>query len=345
MGNNNLSEGNFIVSRIKWLDTLKGFGIILVVFGHIYKNDFVYNWVYAFHMPLFFFAAGYVYKEKPVLIDIKRRIQTILIPYFIFGTIGLVYWIAFERHFRDSNMTILQSVLGLFRGQYTWLDFNVHLWFLPCFFVTVILFNVLVRKISIQCAYAFSMVLSIVYVSFSLPELPWGIDRVCRYIGFYAIGVFTRSFISPSFDIISVRQNKIVMFVIGVVLLLFVAYLAQISKRETVMWFVNGLIGIAGCVILARLCDCRLFQYLGQGSIITLCFHGPVYRVLVKAESVLLNIKTEYIRESFILAILTILFTLFICSVMYKMVLLWFPWTLGMGKNECKCVKGNIDQV
>ena len=95
-------------------------------------------------MPLFFLAAGWVYKEKPILTDIKRRIQTIVIPYFSFGLLVLLYWQVIERRFRDSDMSFVESLIGLFSGSYINLDFNVHLWFLPCFVVTVVLFNVLV---------------------------------------------------------------------------------------------------------------------------------------------------------------------------------------------------------
>ena len=94
-------------------------------------------------MPLFFLAAGWVYKKKPILNDIKRRIETIVVPYFSFGLLLLIYWQLIERRFRDSNMSFVDSFKGLLSGSYENLDFNVHLWFLPCFFMTVILFNVL----------------------------------------------------------------------------------------------------------------------------------------------------------------------------------------------------------
>ena len=41
-------------ARLSWLDVLKGIGIILVVIGHIYSNQTIFNWLYSFHMPLFF---------------------------------------------------------------------------------------------------------------------------------------------------------------------------------------------------------------------------------------------------------------------------------------------------
>ena len=58
--------------RLSWLDVLKGIGIILVAIGHIYSNRTIFNWLYSFHMPLFFLAAGWVYKEKPVLTGYRQ---------------------------------------------------------------------------------------------------------------------------------------------------------------------------------------------------------------------------------------------------------------------------------
>ncbi|MCC8068162.1 MAG: acyltransferase family protein [Ruminococcus sp.] len=70
---------------------LKGIGIILVVLGHIYQNATFHNFVYTFHMPLFFMAAGWLYKTKPVKDYTTHRFFTVMIPYFSFGLITLRY--------------------------------------------------------------------------------------------------------------------------------------------------------------------------------------------------------------------------------------------------------------
>lgn len=141
-------------------------------------------------MPLFFLAAGWVYKEKLVLTDIKRRIQTIVVPYFSFGLLVLLYWQVIERRFRDSDMSFMDSLLELFSGCYDNLDFNVHLWFLPCFFVTVVFFNILVNLGGRKTSYIISALMSFIYIILPMPELPWGINRMFMYIGFYAVGMF-----------------------------------------------------------------------------------------------------------------------------------------------------------
>lgn len=45
--------------RKRWIDIAKGIGIILMVIGHADAPRLLKNWIYGFHMPLFFIIAGY----------------------------------------------------------------------------------------------------------------------------------------------------------------------------------------------------------------------------------------------------------------------------------------------
>ena len=231
--------------RLLWLDVLKGIGIVLVAIGHIYSNRTVFNWLYSFHMPLFFLAAGWVYKEKEILTDIKRRIQTIVVPYFSFGMLVLLYWQMIERRFRDSDMSFIDSLIGLFSGCYDNLDFNVHLWFLPCFFVTVVLFNTLVNLGSRKVAYIVSALMSLIYVVLPMPELPWGVNRVFEYIGFYAVGVFLAGRETKIVD------KKIRTGVVAVVLLALNFFLSLHNLTTGIMWFVTAHIGVASMILIS----------------------------------------------------------------------------------------------
>lgn len=46
-----------------WIDVLKGIGIILVVIGHISLDNGMSNWIYTFHMPMFFALSGYLWSR------------------------------------------------------------------------------------------------------------------------------------------------------------------------------------------------------------------------------------------------------------------------------------------
>ncbi|MCD8377611.1 MAG: acyltransferase family protein [Candidatus Gastranaerophilales bacterium] len=215
----------------------------MVALGHVYQNATFFNFVYAFHMPLFFMAAGWLYKTKPTISYTKHRFFTVMIPYFSFGLLALLYWQLVERHFRASDMTFLQSFIGLIRGEYDFLDFNVHLWFLPCFFLTVVIYNVLRNVVGRRGTYIIALVLSAVYVvgvysGFALPPLPWGLNRVCQYIGFYAVGNWM-----SEVGLNEKVERKPVWAVIATALLAAVFILSLLNLITGIFWFITGTIG------------------------------------------------------------------------------------------------------
>ncbi len=86
--------------RIDWIDISKGFGIILVIWGHIAINDGPINiWISSFHMPLFFFLSGFVFKNEGNFRDFfihkfKANILLyfkLIIPIIIFTNIMAMY--------------------------------------------------------------------------------------------------------------------------------------------------------------------------------------------------------------------------------------------------------------
>ncbi|WP_442945177.1 acyltransferase family protein [Nostoc sp.] len=58
--------------RIEWIDCWKGLAIITVVVGHIIAP--VSKYIFWFHMPLFFFLSGYLYRKKLTTLLFSRKI-------------------------------------------------------------------------------------------------------------------------------------------------------------------------------------------------------------------------------------------------------------------------------
>ncbi len=73
------------------IDILKGIGILLMVFGHAGCPGS--RFIYLFHMPIFFMATGYLYKDKntdslgSVAKYIGKRVKTLWLPYVLADTI------------------------------------------------------------------------------------------------------------------------------------------------------------------------------------------------------------------------------------------------------------------
>ena len=70
----------------------KGIAIILMVVGHVEAPELLTNFIYTFHMPLFFIAAGYFFSRK--WLDrpwefCVRRVKGLYVPFL---TWALVFW-------------------------------------------------------------------------------------------------------------------------------------------------------------------------------------------------------------------------------------------------------------
>lgn len=100
------------------ISTLKGIGIILVVFGHADINpennswlwQRFYEFIYSFHMPLFLIASGFFFKKNNVIQItgfFKRKVGGIYVPFIKWSIIYLVL----------HNIFFL---IGIINGEYGW---------------------------------------------------------------------------------------------------------------------------------------------------------------------------------------------------------------------------------
>lgn len=125
------------MERIKLIDALKGYAIILVVIGHVitYANpdDFRENWlfsfIYAFHMPLFLFLSGYlVYQHPPGItkIFVYKKIRGLLYPYFVWISIFAIV---------ANNLVVDGNIFNYFLLSILASDF----WYLPVLFISFLI--------------------------------------------------------------------------------------------------------------------------------------------------------------------------------------------------------------
>ena len=81
------------MNRDTTIDVLKGIGIILVVIGHSCCPQLLNDFIFSFHMPLFFIASGYFFEMKNLENKkdyLKRKIRGIYFPYLKWSVIFLL---------------------------------------------------------------------------------------------------------------------------------------------------------------------------------------------------------------------------------------------------------------
>lgn len=139
-------------NRIDWIDSVKFYALLFVILGHhvIYGINIGYFWT--FHMPLFFWVNGYLWKEKSnFLVVIRKAIKNYIVPY-IFGS---MFAIIFCRYLREKIFVNCLRITDWYHSPfyifeesfYYWRGWSL-LWFLPCLFIANILFFLLLKVAS-----------------------------------------------------------------------------------------------------------------------------------------------------------------------------------------------------
>lgn len=324
-------------NRIKWIDVLKAIAIILVVLGHIYNNNFVYRFLYSFHLPVFMFVSGWLYKKQKIYENIKKKATTILIPYFIFGILEIIYFFFIESKFRGINVSVIQCVIGLITGNYDFLGFNVHLWYLPFIFFVMIFYNVLYNLGGEKLARSISIILAITYIFVDLPNLPFSINRF-DLIFYFSLGEFLNNKLKFN-DIL--KQTNLLQQSIGLLVFLILTILMNYFKLTNYgLNYIVGIFGILLCICIAKILEEKdvVLCKMGISTLVILCIHGPIYRVLVKLFSLIFRISTQIVRQNLILVLIVTVVDLLICYYTYKILIKYFPFVLGK-KKEYKANK------
>ncbi len=178
--------------RIDWVDLAKGIGILLVVWAHA-KGPGA-NYIYQFHMPLFFLISGYLYSSKDSWPRfLWKRICGLYIP-FVFWNV-LAFLIRFKVQYPPISWETTKDVI---LRVFLTLDKNGRVfgasWFLGALFLTAIVYktlDVLLWKLPLK-----KWVLGVLFIgcacaSFLIP-LPYTLNRTVILGMFYAIGVLVK---------------------------------------------------------------------------------------------------------------------------------------------------------
>lgn len=117
------AENRYMAQRNTVFSICKGLAIILMVIGHAEAPELICNFLYTFHMPLFFIAAGYFFTERNLADPwtfCKKRIRGLYIPFLRWSLIYLLL------HNLWHSVGILNESYGNWEGgvthPYSWHD-------------------------------------------------------------------------------------------------------------------------------------------------------------------------------------------------------------------------------
>lgn len=276
--------------RFLELDILKGIGIFLMVFDHVGWGMTIHTYIQSFHMPLFFIVSGFLYKKSDIRITIKKRSKTLMRPYWIFAVGYMILKLILLVYTGFSRKEVWEMVIAVFvyPTDINHMPFAPALWFLPCMFITNILYSVISK-------YAKNMkmkgiiigiitVCGIIYERKGFPILPWTIETVATAIFFWYVG----EILSKKYFVISkLFNNKIIVifiWIISVILAFTNGCIDMRSARYYIasLYLLNGVLGtiaywgIAVQLNLMKIVPSKikkLFAYFSVNSMAYLCMN------------------------------------------------------------------------
>jgi acyltransferase len=284
--------------RISWIDIAKGLGIILVIHGHTLSPDSYRYIIYAFHMPLFFFLSGLVfrYDKYSLLQTIQKTIKNLLIPYFLFALLSYGLWIV-----NNGAVLTLEKVIihlhGIIYGNSSSLFFNNILWFLPCLIITKIAFAVFAKTLKKDSFILFSLIASSVmgyHLSIAYPKLtlPFGIESAFTAIVFFGSGSLITTQMKK-YHLESIRfyfKKYQAFFLLLFVMCLFIlsalnfnSYGRQIDLRlnnlsNYFFFYIAAASGIMATIIISmKLKKNYILEYIGKNTLLLFALHPLVF--------------------------------------------------------------------
>lgn len=283
----NLTDSN----RLVQYDLLKGFGILLVLWGHINCPPMVKIIIYGFHMPLFFFVSGCFYKPSTsFVLFTKKKIRQLLLPWSFFASILFLLkasLVLYETH--DIRMAILSSFNDIYKGLLGCEDsyiFYQTIWFLIALFEVSVLYHLLFKRINNVLAIT---LLSVVFylLGFELSNnqinFPYFIDTVLSVFIYYHCGYCFRKFDYDN------KKIPIITIMMGLLLSLLLVYALSPKidiKTNIFPWYLVFLsLPIIICMYFLlnkiKSLNLRWIEYCGTNSLLLLGFHRPMFDILV----------------------------------------------------------------
>ncbi|VYT78723.1 acyltransferase family protein [Clostridium tertium] len=150
-------------SRCKQIDIIKAILCILVVLGHAITQDIrqnviandLFNFIYTFHMPVFFILSGIIYSNYEIKYNfkdiIRKKTPRLILPYITMSLLAylIVNTAIVARNFIINETYLIKGIYNLsdmFKGiVFSNTNIDKHLWFIYVLFI-IIIANSIIRK-------------------------------------------------------------------------------------------------------------------------------------------------------------------------------------------------------
>lgn len=248
-------------NRIVWIDMAKAIGLYLMIAGHGPLLDKVGDqFVYAFHMPLFFILSGLLYKPRSFGETIKKDWVRLLCPYLIINFICLLVGFlvramgGYIYTFKDISDRIWAICIGLGYNYESLKPVCTPTWFLIALFLIHLILAIGHKFVNRNylIVLLLSIVISYIFYLTKIDTLV-PIDSALMAMPFFCFGALAKSYLLKRY-----RHEGLM----GCVLLMVLWTVNHINGRMDintcnyggffVLTYVGGIVGSLGVFMIVK---------------------------------------------------------------------------------------------
>jgi acyltransferase len=335
-------------ARQPWIDAFKGWGMLLIVVGHVWSLENIstfYMWLFAFHVPIFFYAAGLTLNTQgdSTWQMLQRRAPILLKPYLVFGLLGYAFYLAgflaaqvAGLQLKQFDYGLLRPLLGIAYGSVgDGLLVNSPIWFLPALLIASALVHQLNRwTSSVAVRYGVCLALFVVGAQLALHiKLPWSFSSALCAVVFMQLGVDHKRIGGQK---TWPRQRLWPLLTICFLVSMWAPIngdvgLAGPTVNNPILFLWFTLVGIGLSVALSQLIEHRLpiLTWLGQNSLGVLVLHMLAIKGVKVSLSLTSGVGIHTLENTLAWGLVVLLVAMALTALAVKAIQRWWPWALG----------------
>lgn len=312
------------INKDNYISVAKAIGIILMVVGHSGCPIIIHNFIYMFHMPLFFFCSGLFYKnkktKKELLIFCRKKIKNLYLPYIKWSLIFLLL------HNTFYSLNIYNDFYGYLGGDHLYsfeeiVNKAIHIlftmtehgyllggfWFLKTLFLSSLLvatITYLIKKDStlIDIIAFFLLIISTILLRrFNIQKILFleDISIIIYSAVFFILGKIFKTYSN-------VRIYDYKYFIISFfIIILSVSHYKELSMfcgyNKVIPFSITAISGIYMALYISKLVNNtkikNLMYYIGKNTLIILSLHFLTFKLVSLLQIVIYHLPIKHLAE------------------------------------------------
>lgn len=274
--------------RLEWIDIMKGIGILLVIVGHYLSFSYLPFIIYSFHMPLFVWVSGYLFKEDLIKKKTIHTLKKIGIPYLYTYIVVVVGALLVEiakifvknQHFLLLDFFKTKGIAFLFGyGNSTSQIEGVDaIWFLASLMVAEIVLNVLLK---LKNRFFIGVIVVIVYLLGAFLHSKFDIPL---YLAGGGTAFLLWLFIGMLFREKEIHFKTwmifVAFFVWTIVLVIEIKTNTPLNIDRIRLYGLENVGALAAIIVIRAVCErvqtfsLKFLKWMGRNSLYILCVHS-----------------------------------------------------------------------